>query len=61
MEKGKVIKKELKYSCYCCNPSIRGEIVIRKNCQVCNGSGFFKDEIYYHIANGICIDSDNLS
>lgn len=66
MKKTNIIKKELRYPCYCCNPSINGEQLKRENCNVCNGTGYFKDEIYYHLAQDslgrkIAVDSDNLS
>ena len=66
MKKTNIIKKELRYPCYCCNPSIRGDSRQRKDCEVCSGTGFFKDEIYYHLAQDslgrqIAVDSDNLS
>jgi hypothetical protein len=61
----KVIKKEFKYPCYCCRQSIRGKTTPRKTCQACNGTGFFKDEIYYHIitdkkGNKYCLDGDTV-
>ena len=45
----KIIKKILKYPCYCCKKSIRGKTVKQENCKACNGTGIFIDEIYYHI------------
>lgn len=45
----KIIKKTLKYPCYCCKKSVRGKTVKRKNCKACNGTGKFNDEVYYHI------------
>jgi hypothetical protein len=58
MAKVEVIKKVFKYPCYCCKKSIRGITVKRKNCKTCNGTGYFLDEMYYHIVNGICVDGD---
>lgn len=58
MPKSEVIKKVLKYPCYCCNPSIRGKTKARADCPQCHGTGIFIDEIYYHIVNGICVDGD---
>lgn len=49
MRKLKVIKKTLKYPCYCCRQSIRGKTTPRKDCKVCEGTGYFKDEIYFMI------------
>ena len=60
MNKLKVIKKTLKYVCYCCKQSIRGVTVPKKDCKACKGTGYFTDEIYYHIINGICIDGDTI-
>ena len=59
----KIIKKEFKYPCYCCKKSIRGKTVVKKTCKACNGSGYFTDEIYYHIitdkkGNQYCFDGD---
>lgn len=56
----KIIKKSFNYPCYYCRPSIRtnmsqkvysfcGTIKQRKRCKVCKGTGFFEDEIFYHI------------
>lgn len=59
--KSEVIKKVLKYPCYCCHKSIRGKTLPQKKCPICNGTGIFLDEVYYHIVNGICVDSDNQS
>jgi len=56
----KIIKKKFKYPCYCCKKSIRGKTVKKGTCKACGGSGFFKDEIYYHIVNGIAYDGDTL-
>jgi len=56
----KIIKKELKYPCYCCRKSIRGKTKLRKKCKTCNGTGYFTDEIYYHIFDNQCISGDNL-
>ena len=61
MVKYEVIKKKLLYPCYCCKKSIRGKTKQRKTCPACKGTGFFEDVIFYHIVNGICVDSDNLS
>jgi len=52
MNKLKVIKKIFKYPCYCCRQSPRGKTVPRKLCKTCNGTGYFTDEIYYHIITG---------
>ena len=65
MKNLKVIKKTLKYPCYCCRQSIRGETIPRKDCKVCDGTGKFKDEIYYHIVtdrkgNKYCFDADTI-
>jgi hypothetical protein len=60
MSKLEVIKKELAYPCYCCRKSIRGKTVPRKGCKVCKSTGFFKDEIYYHVVKGIAFDGDTI-
>jgi len=59
MSKVEIIRKVLKYPCYCCKKSIRGKTTKQKKCTACNGTGFFEDVIFYHIVNGICVDSDN--
>jgi len=61
----KVIKKVLKYPCYCCKRSIRGKTIERKLCKTCHGTGIFTDEIYYHIitdknGNKYCFDGDSV-
>ena len=58
--KVEIIKKVLKYPCYCCKKSIRGKTVKQKKCKVCKGTGFFTDEIYYFIINGIAVDGDTM-
>jgi len=45
----KIIKKIFKYPCYCCRQSVRGQTAKRETCTTCEGTGYFKDEIYYHI------------
>jgi len=60
-----VIKKVLEYPCYCCRPSIRGKTAKRKDCLVCDRTGQYKDEIYYHVVtdkkgNKICLDGDSI-
>jgi len=65
MKNLEIIKKELKYPCYCCRQSIRGKTVPRIQCKACNGTGFFKDEVYFHIVtdkkgNKYCLDGDSL-
>jgi len=61
----KTIKKKLKYSCYCCNKSIKGKTENCKKCKDCNNTSYFKDNIYYFIVekNGkkYCFMGDNLS
>jgi len=61
----KIIKKVIKYPCYCCKKSIKGETVPRKNCRACDGTGLFKENFYYHIYIGkdgkkYCIDGDSV-
>jgi len=61
----KIIKKEFKYPCYCCRQSIRGKTAPRKTCKACKGTGYFSDEIYYHIYKGrdgklYAIDGDTI-
>lgn len=60
MAKVEVVKKVLKYPCYCCKNSVRGKTVPQKSCKACHGTGMFIDEVYYHIVNGICVDGDTL-
>jgi hypothetical protein len=64
MIKLKIIKKVLKYPCYCCRQSIRGKTISRKDCKACKGTGFFNDEIFFHIfeKNGkkYCIEGDTI-
>jgi len=64
MIKLKIIKKILKYQCYCCQSNNQKKIIQRK-CKICDKTGFFKDEIYYHIitdkkGNKYCFDGDSL-
>ena len=66
INKNKIIRKKLSYPCYCCRKSPRGKTANRKTCKACNGTGFFKDDIFYFIYTGkdgkkYCIDSDNLA
>lgn len=61
----KIIKKVLKYPCYCCKPSINGKTIKQKKCKACKSTGKYKDEIYYHIVtdkNGqqYAIDGDTI-
>ena len=61
----KVIKKELKYPCFCCNKSPRGKTSKKKNCPACGSAGNFTDEIYYHVVKGkngklYCFDGDTV-
>ena len=61
----KVIKKTLKYPCYCCITSTRGKNTKKKTCYACNGTGMFTDEMYYLVytdKNGQewCLDGDTL-
>jgi hypothetical protein len=65
MKNLEIIKKEFKYPCYCCRQSIRGKTAKRKTCKACKGTGFFKDEIYYHIitdekGNQYCFSADTI-
>jgi hypothetical protein len=45
----KIIKKVLKYPCFCCNKSPNGKTVKRRKCTACGTTGKYKDEIYYHV------------
>jgi hypothetical protein len=61
----KIIKKEIKTPCYCCNKSLYGKTSCRKNCPACKGTGQYIEYIYHHIYTGkngkkYCIDGDTL-
>jgi DnaJ-class molecular chaperone len=60
MKNSKIIKKVLEYPCYCCNKSIKGKTIPKKNCKACNGTGFFKDEINYIIYKEQAFETDNI-
>lgn len=60
-----IIKKALRYACYCCNQKGGGEKEKRTTCKSCNGTGIFQDEVYYHIitdknGNQYCFDGDTI-
>jgi DnaJ-class molecular chaperone len=59
MTKLKIIKKVIKSPCYCCSV-IGGNPVPQKECKTCNGTGIYKENFYYHIINGQCIDGDTI-
>ncbi len=65
MPKLTIIKKELRYPCFVCRKSPRGEVVKQSQCPACGGDSLFKDEIYYHIVEKknhqkIAFDADTL-
>jgi hypothetical protein len=52
----KIIKKVLKQRCWCCGG---------KGCKVCDFSGVYKENYYYHVFTGkdgkqYCLDGDSL-
>ena len=71
-KKIEIIKKEIDLTCYICDDydcipvkNIKSEIEEETKdsvmkCPTCNGTGIFKDYIWYHIVNGICISGDTL-
>ncbi len=65
MQKNKVeiIKKDLSSKCWCCEGLrviYNKKTDILELCSTCDGTGIFKEYIYYHIANGICFSGDTL-
>ena len=71
MKKLKVIKKIVKTPCWVCEG--KGEIMVSASktgatyepCKICQGTGKWLDETYYHIYTGkegkkYCIDGDSL-
>ena len=63
----KIIKKILKQPCYTCDG--KGYFKIYNtppfekqytyvDCNICKGTGIYKENYYYHIANGICFASE---
>lgn len=67
MKKVEILKKTHNYPCRECDTKgVRGIPTPRKQCKRCNGTGIFKDHVYYFIwtdknGNKIAIDSDNLA
>ena len=59
MKKLKVIKKVLESSCYCCS-NVGGKPFPQKECKVCNGTGIFKENYYYHIYKGMAFGCDTI-
>ena len=55
-----VIRKLVTSPCYCCNKSIRGKTTPRKDCKICNGTGFYVENYYIHIVGNYAIDGDTL-
>ena len=63
-KKLEVIKKLITNPCYCCSP-IGGKPTPRKECKVCNGTGKYVENFYYHIytdkkGQKICISKDTV-
>jgi DnaJ-class molecular chaperone len=61
----KIIKKEVKTPCYCCNLSTRGKTTLRNKCKACNGTGQYTETHYQHIimtksGKQYCIDGDTI-
>lgn len=60
----KIIQKELKSECYKCNGT--GSFGYYGNdheldiCDVCEGTGWYKENHYYFTDNKICFDADTL-
>ena len=56
----KIIKKKLETPCYICEGKghLGEESEGGKICKVCGGLGIYKENYYYHIANGICFASE---
>jgi rRNA maturation endonuclease Nob1 len=59
MNKLKVIKKVLKYSCYCCS-KIGGKPIPQSECKICGGTGIYKENYYYHIYKGMAFGCDTI-
>jgi DnaJ-class molecular chaperone len=60
-----VIKQITTSPCYCCNRSIKGKTIAKKNCKACNGTGFYIENHYLHIVtdkkgNKYCFDGDTV-
>jgi len=55
-----VITKVLEQPCYKCSST--GKVINSKGkdikCDVCGGDGTYRENYYYHIANGICFASE---
>jgi hypothetical protein len=65
MRKLEIIRKLATSPCYCCNKSIKGKTIPRKNCKICNGTGIYVENFYYHIIIGkdgkkYCIEGDTI-
>lgn len=63
-KKLEIIKKSITSPCYCCS-SIGGNPIPQKDCKVCNGTGVFVENYYYHIYIGkdgkkYCIGKDTI-
>lgn len=54
-----IIKKVITTPCYCCS-IIGGNPVPKKDCPTCDGSGFYKENFYYHIYKGMCFSGDTI-
>ena len=56
----KIIKKTVDFICYKCNGT--GKIK-KKKCNICKGTGVWKDTAYYFIdpKTNFCFQSDNLA
>jgi rRNA maturation endonuclease Nob1 len=64
MPKLEIIKKVLKYSCYCCS-KVGGKPVPQNECKICGGTGIYKETFYFHIytdkkGNKICFSGDSI-
>lgn len=55
-----VITKKLENRCYCCDESIRGKPILRKDCKTCNGTGIYTENHYIFVVGKIAIDGDTL-